>query len=498
MDAAASASLTDGGPAVVIVGLVAVASTLAALILALRYLRPPPTSLPTSLSLTSIPTLPPTSPDLGNLSDFATCGSFHHFLVHLHQQLGDVAAFHWGRTLVVSLTPAHFRATLHLRDRPALLFSLFLPLIGPASLQYADAAEWKRRRQAYISPAFGHPAIVHYSPTFTHLARVSLTAWAAHRVAPFTLPLQAHMLALSFQAICVTAFGKARSPEYVAAFKEGYELVWHCLEGQIDGTGTGQVGAEELDAAVERIKRAVLALVDERRQELKVGAATSERLFIDELLQSDASSELVYSDALTFLVGGFHTTGNWLTWLFYFLARHPHVQSRVREELTAVCGADDELTYAQVPRLPYLRQVMDETLRLSALAPFAARVSPTPLQLSNGLTIPADTPIVQPLGLASHDPQLWSDPQRFDPERFAKGSEQPRGGNRLAFSPFGLSGGRVCPGQAFAYSECALVTAVYLREFEVGWPEGAPEVESRFGLVAYPKHEIYVTMTRLR
>ena len=396
MDAAALTSPPDAFQ-VALLGAVAVVSTLAAVVLTLRYLRPIPTPLPTipSSSSSSFPILPPTDPALGNLPDFATCGSFHHFLAQLHRRLGDVAGFHWGRTVVVSLNPVHFRATLHLRDRPALLFALFLPLIGAQSVQYADAHEWRRRRQAYIAPAFGHPAITHYSHTFTHLARSSLTSWAGEG-ASFALALQSHMLTLSFQAILATAFGRSHPPAELLAFKQGYELVWHCLEGQIDGTGAGQVSAEAFDAALAALKRTVLGLIDDRRRELREGAAMNERLFIDDLLRSEASDELTYSDAVTFVVGGFHTTGNWLTWLFYYLARHPAVQTRVREELVAACGEKGDLAYAQVRSLVYLRQVMDETLRLSALAPFAARVSDTPLHLTNGVTIPLTRPSSSP------------------------------------------------------------------------------------------------------
>jgi len=259
------------------------------------------------------------------------------------------------------------------------------------------------------------------------------------------------------------------------------------------------------------MKSAVLAIIRKRREAIQAGNPGSSSstaptdsggAFIDALLDANVSDSMIYSETLTFLVGGFHTTGNMLTWLFYFLATHPQQQDKVRQEIIQV-GGGETISAAQLPQLRYLRQVMDETLRLSALATFAARQSQSPLTLSNGVVIPPNTPIVQPLGFALHDDRIWTRPDLFDPDRFDPNVKGTNSGvdsstAKLAFSPFGLSGGRTCPGREFAYAECALITACYLAVFEVRLAQETEEVvQSKFGLVAYPSTEIYVTMRRL-
>ena len=64
-------------------------------------------------------------------------------------------------------------------------------------------------------------------------------------------------------------------------------------------------------------------------------------------------------------------------------------------------------------------QVINETLRCSILAPWAARLSHDDLVV-RGCKIPAKTPIIQPLGVILHDARLFEDPTSFDPERFSK------------------------------------------------------------------------------
>ncbi len=56
--------------------------------------------------------------------------------------------------------------------------------------------------------------------------------------------------------------------------------------------------------------------------------------FLDTLLDHYSDDpEYVASQVITFLVGGFHTTGNFLSWVLYYLAKHPECQERVWKEI---------------------------------------------------------------------------------------------------------------------------------------------------------------------
>ena len=107
-------------------------------------------------------------------------------------------------------------------------------------------------------------------------------------------------------------------------------------------------------------------------------------------IQSD-DEELVLGDVTTLFIGGFHTTGNLLSWMFYYLAIHQDIQNKVFQELKSNLG-DKDMSFEDIPKLKYCSQVIEETLRLSVTAPFAARISSEDITVL-GHNIPANTPI---------------------------------------------------------------------------------------------------------
>ncbi len=87
---------------------------------------------------------PPSHSLLGNLDEVGSAGSLHEYLVALHKKYGSVASFYWMDKKVVSLSdPQHWRHIMKLFDRPPALFSLFEPMIGEGSIQYANGEEGK-------------------------------------------------------------------------------------------------------------------------------------------------------------------------------------------------------------------------------------------------------------------------------------------------------------------------------------------------------------------
>ena len=68
-------------------------------------------------------------------------------------------------------------------------------------------------------------------------------------------------------------------------------------------------------------------------------------------MENHDDEELLVGDVITLFIGGFHTTGNLLSWLFYFLAIHPEIQEKVHEELTIQLDDDKELNSEDIPKL---------------------------------------------------------------------------------------------------------------------------------------------------
>jgi cytochrome P450 len=166
------------------------------------------------------------------------------------------------------------------------------------------------------------------------------------------------------------------------------------------------------------------------------------------------TDQQVRDETLTLLMAGHETTANALTWTWYVLAQHPPIYARLREEVDRVLRGRTP-TAADLQSLPYSLQVLKESMRLYPPVPLVVREASCPVEIG-GYSFPSGTRfIVSPYTLHRR-PDLFADPERFDPDRFAPAAEArlPKG----AYVPF-VSGPRNCIGNNFALMEGQIVLA---------------------------------------
>ena len=172
----------------------------------------------------------------------------------------------------------------------------------------------------------------------------------------------------------------------------------------------------------------------------------------------------IVAQCLTFLIAGHETTSGLLSFAIYYLIKHPQFAERARAEVDEVLGADAEPSYDQVHRLTYVRQILDESLRLWPTAPMFTR---TPLQdtvVGGKYVFPEDTPLSILIPMLHRDRSIWGDDvDEFDPDRFSP--ERIKSVPPTAYRPFG-TGLRACIGRQFALQEATLVLGLALQRFE--------------------------------
>jgi cytochrome P450 len=175
------------------------------------------------------------------------------------------------------------------------------------------------------------------------------------------------------------------------------------------------------------------------------------------------SDEQVRDEAATLFVAGNETTATAIAWCFYLLARHPEARARVQAEADSF--GPDGPTQAEPQALAYTTRVFKEALRLYPPILVLARRTLAPIELA-GRTLPAHTNLFVCPYTIHQLPELWPEPERFDPDRFLPEREASR--PRSAWLPFGL-GPRVCIGGAFALLEGPIVLATLMRRarFEI-------------------------------
>lgn len=171
----------------------------------------------------------------------------------------------------------------------------------------------------------------------------------------------------------------------------------------------------------------------------------------------------IRNQVVTFLVAGHETTSGALSFALHYLARNPEVLAKARAEVDSVWG-DGTPAFEQVAKLRYVRRVLDETLRLWPTAPAYAREAREDTVLAGRYPMRAGEWVLVLIPSLHRDPAWGTDPERFDPDRFAP--EHVRGRAPHIYKPFG-TGERACIGRQFAIHEAVLVLGTILRRYDL-------------------------------
>lgn len=178
---------------------------------------------------------------------------------------------------------------------------------------------------------------------------------------------------------------------------------------------------------------------------------------------SGMSDEQLRDEVMTMFLAGHETTANTLSWTVMLLAQNPEWQQKLHEELASVLEDGRDPTLEDLRRLPLLDRVVKEGLRLYPAAWMVARNARVDSDLS-GYAIKKDTVVFLSPYFTHRHPEVWDDPEAFDPDRFLPENEAklPKG----AYIPF-VAGPRQCIGKAFAEMELRLVLAMLVRDFRI-------------------------------
>ena len=176
-------------------------------------------------------------------------------------------------------------------------------------------------------------------------------------------------------------------------------------------------------------------------------------------------------DHMSFLMMAAHDTlTSSLTSFVAALAASPEWQQKLREEVRALGVAPGAPTsFDHLEAMPLTEMAFKEAMRLRPPVPSIPRRATRDFTFG-GYEIPAGTLVgANPL-FTHHMPEIWPDPDRFDPTRFS--DEAQRNRHRFAFVPFG-GGAHMCLGLHFAYMQAKCFARHFLQNLSVSLPQGA-------------------------
>lgn len=325
-----------------------------------------------------------------------------------------------------------------------------------------EGEEWRWQRRA-LNPAFAPRNVARLIPPVTRCA-----AEAADRLAGADGPVNIsyEMMKTAFDVIVQVTFsggdGKSTVP---------LDIVNEAIEHYLDKTARVSLldflglptwvprpGRVRTHPTLKALKDGADAAIAERRRNPKPDNPALLDLLLD---AEDPKTGRRMSDAelrdnlITFLIAGHETTALTLSWALYLLALDPATQKRAAREARAVLGTR-AATGDDVEKLPFIQQVLHETLRLYPPIPVHLRTAAADDQVCGHAVKKGDVMIV-PFYALHRNRRLWEQPRKFIPHRFRDMAKI----DRFAYVPFSV-GPRVCIGADFAMQEATIILATLL------------------------------------
>ncbi len=333
-------------------------------------------------------------------------------------------------------------------DRTGPLYAKIRAFLGNglASCPHAD----HRRLRRIVQPAFHHALLPRYAAAMTDGAAALTARWRAGQVVDVT-----HEAFRLTTAVAVrTLFSAGLEPRAAEALRGALDVLLRGIYRRVV-----LPAADLLPTPARRTYRRALAtwhagvaaiIADYRARGIDRGDVLSLLLAARDEDGRPLGERELADQVATLVLAGAETTSSALAWSLRLVAEHPDVERAVHAEVDAG-PAGAPARWQDLPQLPYTARVISETLRLYPPAWAISRTTTRPTELA-GVRLPAGALVVCCLYLLQRRPELFPDPERFDPDRFA--GAPPRGG----YLPFG-SGATRCLGDRFGLTEATLALA---------------------------------------
>ncbi|MEP2736604.1 MAG: cytochrome P450 [Erythrobacter sp.] len=337
-----------------------------------------------------------------------------------------------------------------------------------------DDPNWSKAHNILL-PSFSQKAMGGYLPMMTDIAGQLMKKWERLN-SDDVIDVPKDMIRLTLDTIGVCGFGYRFNSFYREDFHPFIEALNRTLSTTLNMRGIPgeklfkgeQIRQLHTDTAY--MNNLVDEIILERRNQ---GGDGPEDLLDFMLSGRDAvtgerlSDENIRYQINTFLIAGHETTSGLLSFTLYYLLKNRDVLKRAYAEVDEVLGRniDRSPTLSEIGKLPYIRAILSEALRLWPTAP-ALGLAPFEDEIIGGrYAIPKGTFTTVLIPSLHRDTSVWGDnADQFNPDHFTPAAEASR--DPAAYKPFG-NGQRACIGRQFAIQESILVLGMILQRFDL-------------------------------
>ncbi|KAJ4702076.1 putative Cytochrome P450 [Melia azedarach] len=416
-------------------------------------------------ALIRLPPGPRGLPLIGNLHQLDSSNPPHQFW-KLSKQYGPLLFLRLGfiQTLIVS-SAKMAKEVLKTHD---LQFCSRRAFLGQHTLSYngLDLASapynecWRELRKLCVIHLFNLNRVLQFRPIREDEVSRMIEDISKSAVSSEPVNLSEILMSLTGNIICRVGFGRRYSDEG-GSKKNKFTGKIHLLEKVF----------KELDMFYQE-------LIDEHLDPNR--PKTDDEDILDVLLQIrkdhdikfDLTWDHIKAVLMNVFIAGSDTSAVTVVWAMTYLMKNAEAMRKAQEEIRHVTGNKGFVDEDDIQRLPYVEAIVKETMRLQPTIPLLLPRETMEKCSIDGYEIPARTRVYVNIWAIGRDPEVWDEPERFDPDRFMGSSSSiDLKGQNFELIPFG-AGRRICPGMSMGLATVQLALANLLYKFDWEMPSG--------------------------
>ncbi len=418
------------------------------------------------------------------------------FLLRAHADYGDIVRLRLGpRTAFALFHPDHiYHVFVKHRDnytKQSRGFKKLRHVVGNGLIT-SEGNSWLRQRRL-LQPAFNAPKLAAFAAPMVAATQEMSQSWESAARSGQSIDVADEMMRLTMRIVGETLLGTDVTGE-ASDVGAALSLVIDEMSRRIHSPWNFRerlpvARNRRYERAIERLDKSVQLIIDQHRTRPaeREDVLTMLMAARDEETGTQMSDKQLRDEVMTFFLAGHETTAKALTWTFYLLSQHVGVRARLQREVDSVL-AGRSATAEDLPKLPYAKQVIQESMRLYPPVWGLARMTAADDQIDD-VTIPAGAPVLLAQYVTHRHRTFWENPEGFDPDRFLP--ERSEGRHPYAYFPFG-AGPRICIGNHFALIESVLILATVTSRWSLNLIPGRPVIpEARVTL--RPKDGLFMT-----
>jgi retinoid hydroxylase len=332
------------------------------------------------------------------------------------------------------------------------------PILSPDMVLMQDGQQHRISRKL-ILPVFLPQAIASYFDTIQAVVTETIDLWGKQG----TINLSAELHKLTLKMVVRIFLGSEKTSE-VEQVSEWFTILVDSLNGVVKWDnpltmhGRGQAARQQIFDYVRQIIR-------ERAARGDLAQSTDVLSLLLNTIDEDGNrftETQVINQAIGFLFAGHDTTSSLMSWLLFELGNSPEWRQKLREEHQQVVG-NNPITIAQLRQLPNLTNTIKEGERMYPPAFIICRMAMADIEYS-GYLIPAGWYVCIFPMMTHRLPEIYQNPDTFDPDRFAPPREEDK---KQPYSLIGFGGGvHSCIGVELAQMEMKIILSTLLQKYD--------------------------------